>query len=151
MSYSPALDSPVTHAGWTRRDLTAAAVAVALAAIGLTVYGAHDLREIVVVIAVLTAAIVGIYGFLLPRKLAGESAGGTALTLSLLAALLLLPAFWSGLPLALGVAGAILGYAGRKSVRGSARCIAALVLGTLASIGYFAVYVLDTLVGSGGA
>ncbi len=85
----------------------------------------------------------------LPRKLAGESAGGTALTLSLLAAVLLLPAFWSGLPLALGVAGAILGYAGQKSVRGSAKCIAALVIGMLASIGYFAVYVLDALHRSG--
>ncbi len=96
MSYSPAVYSAVTNAGRMRRTLAPAALAVAVAATGLTVYGAHDLREIVVVLAVLGTAIVGIYGFLLPRKLAGESAGGTALTLSLLAAVLLLPAFWSG-------------------------------------------------------
>ncbi len=145
MTYSPTAEFHDTHTAPVRRALVPAAVAVLAVTTGLTVYGANDLREILVVLAVLVAVIGGVYGLLLPRKLSQESAGGTALTLSLIGAVLLLPAFWSGLPLALGAAGAMLGYAGRNAATGSGKCVAALVVGTLTAIGYIAVYVLDTL------
>ncbi len=145
MTYSSPLElHDSDHAGISR-IVTPAALAVTVAATALTIYGAHDVREVVVVLAILAAVVVGVYGFLVPRRLARPSAGGTALTLSLIAAVLLLPAFWSGLPLALGVAGAMLGYAGRNAPTGSGKSTAALVIGMIAGIGYFAVYVLDTL------
>jgi hypothetical protein len=145
MSYSPTAELfDIDHAR-TRRALIPAALAVFVATAGLTIYGANDLREIAIVLSVLALVIAGVYGFLLPRKLTQESAGGTALTLSLIAAVVLLPAFWSGLPLALGAAGAMLGYAGRNATTGSGKCVAALVIGTVTSIGYFSVYVLDAL------
>lgn len=135
-------DIDASRIGSTLKPLAAGVLIVSSA---LTAYGAHDLREIIVVITVIVAVTAAVYGFLLPRKLTQESAGGTALTLAVLAALLLLPAFWSGLPLVLGAAGAVLGYAGRNASTGSRQSMAALVLGVLASIGYFAVYLLDTL------
>lgn len=150
MTHSPAVDlrdsdlRDIDHRP-VRRALVPVAVAVMAAAAGLTVYGAHDLREVVVVLVVLVPVVAGVYGVLLPRKLRKASAGGTALTLSLMGAVLLLPAFWSGLPLALGAAGAMLGYAGRNATTGSGTCVAAVAIGALASMGYFAVYVLDTL------
>ena len=145
MGYSPTAELFDTDHGRTRRALVPAAVAVLVATAALTIYGARDVREIVIVLAVLASVMAGVYGFLLPRKLTQDGAGGAALTLSLVGVMLLLPAFWSGLPLALGVSGAMLGYAGRNATTGSGKCAAALVIGTLASIGYFAVYVLDAL------
>ena len=59
------------------------------------------------------------------------------------------PAFWSGLPLVLGVAGALLGYAGRNAASGARLSIAAFVVGLLSSIGYVAIYVIDFLGQSG--
>jgi hypothetical protein len=145
MTYSATTEIVGTERTSVRRVLVPTGVAVFVAAAALTVYGAHDMTEVAVVLAILVAVMAGVYGYLLPRKLAQESAGGAALTLSIIAAVLLLPAFWSGLPLALGVAGAMLGYAGRNAAKGSGKCVAALVIGALAAIGYFAVYVLDTL------
>jgi len=54
------------------------------------------------------------------------------------------------LPLVLGVAGALIGNAGRRAPTGANKCIAAMVLGTLASIGYLAIYVSDGLNGGAG-
>lgn len=145
MTYSQTVSSTGTDRERLRRSIMPAAAGVLVAVTALTVYGAHDFQEIAVVMGVLVAVMAGVYGFLVPRALDKESAGGTALTLSVLAALLLLPAFWSGLPLALGVAGAIIGYAGRQASSGSGKSIAGFVIGAVAAIGYFAVYLLDTL------
>lgn len=145
MTYSAATaPSTIQHVSG-RRPVLLAAAGVLAAAGALTVYGAHDLREVVVVLAVLVTVVVGVYGYLLPRALSRPSAPGTALTLSVVAAVLLLPAFWSGLPLALGVAGALLGHAGRDAVDGSRTSVAAMLIGVLACVGYVAVYVLDAL------
>jgi len=65
--------------------------------------------------AVVVLATAVVFGYLLHRALRRESAAGTALTLSSIALLLLLPAFWSGLPLVLGAGGALLGYAGKNA------------------------------------
>lgn len=149
MSYSSEINETVdpfaSDSERIRRSLKPVAAAVFLVSAALTAYGAHDLRETLTVTAVIAVMMVGIYGYLLPRKLAQESAGGTALTMSLVGAALLLPAFWSGLPLVLGVAGAVLGYAGKRARSGAGAAIAAHVIGIVVSIGYFAAYVLDTL------
>ena len=145
MTYSPTFAENTTRSDGVRRQVAIAAVSVLVASSALTVYGAHDLAEILVVLAGITVTMIGVYGFLLPRKLAQGSGATSALVLSVIAMLVLLPAFWSGLPLVLGVAGAMLGHAGRNAESGSRRSVGALVLGIIAAIGYFAIYVLDTL------
>lgn len=126
-----------------------AAVLVTTAA--LTLYGAHGRYEIPLVLTTIVASVIGVFGYLLPRKLAQPSAGGTALCLSGLAALLLLPAFWSGQSLILGAAGVLLGYGGRKAPTGARRSIAAVLIGLLVCVGYFAIYLLDALLPPGTA
>jgi hypothetical protein len=56
--------------------------------------------------------------------------------------LLLVPAFWSGLPAVLGSGGLVLGLAARRTRR-SGVATAAVAIGALAMIGYVAIYVLD--------
>ncbi len=131
--------------------VTGLAVAIFVATTALTIYGADDRWEIAIVLAGIVASLVGIYGYLLPRKLAHDSAGGTALTLSSIAALLLLPTFWSGQSLILGAAGALLGYAGRKAPTGAGKSRAAFIVGLLAMIGYFTIYILDAILPPGTA
>lgn len=145
MSYSSTVPQFRADRDGIRRGITPLAVSVLAASTALTFYGAHQIREAVVVTVIIAATVVGVYGFLLPRKLSHDSAGGTALTLSVLAALLIMPAFWSGLPLVLGAAGAALGYAGRSAPSGSGKSVAAFVIGLLASISYFATYALEAL------
>ena len=119
----------------------------ALAAVGFTALGAHDWGEIAVVAGavVVTAAVV--FGFVVPRALRKESAPGTALALSIPAVLLVVPAFWSGLPMVLGAAGLLVGNAGRHARTGGATCIAAVVLGALAVAAYLVIYVGDATSG----
>ena len=145
MSYSQTVNPFTTDRERLRRSLKPIAAAVFVISSALNVYGAHDFREVAVVTVVIVATMAGVYGFLLPRKLAQESAGGTALTLSLIGLAVLVPAFWSGLPLILGAAGALLGYAGKNATSGSGKSTAGFVIGLLAVFGYLAVYVLDTL------
>lgn len=111
-----------------------------------TALGAHTVTEIVVCVAIGLVAAVGLYGFVLPRTLHSESPGGLALGLSLTAALLTLPAFWTGLPLVLGAAGVVLGHVGRHRSSGSGKSIAAVVIGALVVIGYLSIYIVDGLV-----
>ena len=125
--------------------------AVFTATTALTLYGAHGRYEIPIVMTGIIITVIGVYGFLLPRKLAQESAGGTALILSGIAAVLFLPAFWSGQSLILGAAGALLGYVGLKAPTGAGKSIAAIVVGLVASISYFAIYVLDAILPPGTA
>ena len=133
---------------YSRRLLLIATSVFAVAA-AFTIWGAHDLREIAVVLAALSITMVGVYGFLLPHKLRQQDPGPTALTLSLIGLAVLLPAFWSGLPLVLGVAGALLGSAGRNAAKGRRLSAAAMAIGALASIGYLAIYAFDYLAAPG--
>jgi hypothetical protein len=128
------------------RPITPIALGTVLVAAAGTVYGAHDWREIIVVAAVIAVSSAVVFGVVVRRALSRPSAGGTALALSVPAALLLLPAFWSGLPLVLGVAGAVVGDAGRNAREGSGKSIAGLVLGVLAVLGYLAIYIGDGIV-----
>ena len=130
------------RAGSRRAVLPVALVSFAIATVW-TVMGAHDTGEIVVVLSVCAVVAGAVFGFVLPRAMREESAPGRALTLSVLGLLLTVPAFWSGLPMILGSAGALLGYAGRNAVAGAKGCIAAAVIGALAVMGYLVVYVGD--------
>jgi len=121
-----------------------------LVAIAGTSFGAHGWTELLVVAAILVACTALVFGKVVPSALGRSSAGGTALALSILALLLLVPAFWSGLPLVLGVAGAILGNAGRRASGGAGKCIAAVAMGALAAVGYLAIYVSDAMNGGAG-
>lgn len=126
-----------------------AASSAALAAAG-TLYGANDWAEIGIVLGAIAVTTLLIFGFVVPRALRKESAGGAALTLSILAVLLVLPAFWSGLPLVLGTAGLVVGNAGRRASTGAGPCIAATVLGALAVVGHLAIYVAAAITGDAG-
>lgn len=132
------------------RVVTGVGVVSCLVAIAGTSFGAHSWTEILVVAAILAASTALVFGKIVPTALRRSSAGGTALGLSIPALLLLLPAFWTGLPLVLGVAGAILGNAGRRTPTGGGKCIVALALGTLAAVGYLAIYVSDAMNGGSG-
>ena len=145
---TPAVADTSTRAGIPGPVLWLAA-AVFTATTALTFYGAHGRYEIPIVMTGIVLSLIGVYGFLLPRKLAQQSAGGTALILSSIAAVLLVPTFWSGQSLILGAAGALLGYAGRKAPSGAGKSIAAILIGLLVSIGYFAVYLYDALLPAG--
>ena len=125
-----------------------AVLAVPTVAVGLvcTALGAHDWGELAVVGAGLV--LVGGLVFLLavPRARRTRSEGAWSLGRGVPAALLTLPAFWSGLPIVLGAAAVLLGNEGRLSSRGSGKAIAGLVLGSLAVIGYLAIYLGDVVV-----
>ena len=64
------------------------------------------------------------------------------MVLSLLALLLVVPAFWTGLPPVLAAGGIVLGLAGRTAAR-SGLPIAATVVGLLAIVGDVAIYIAD--------
>jgi hypothetical protein len=134
----------------SRGTVAATGIATALVAFAGTAFGAHDWGEILVVCGVVAVATALVFGLVVPRALRTESAGGTALGLAIPALVLLLPAFWSGLPLVLGVAGLLVGSAGRRASSGAGKCIAAVVLGTLAAVGYVAIYISDGMNGGAG-
>lgn len=144
-TYSSTSGSPSSAAdnAGPRRAVAPLAAATFAVASFWTVMGAHDTREIVIVLAICAVVAAGVFGLVLPRALEQDCAPGRALTLSVLGLLLVAPAFWSGVPLLLGAAGALLGYAGRNAVRGAKGCIAAAVIGALAVMGYLVIYVGD--------
>ena len=90
-----------------------------------------------------------LYPLVVARGLRAENSAGRALVLGILGVLLIVPAFWTGLPMILGAAAALLGYAGRGSGTGSGRATAAFVLGTLSMVGYVAFYVSDWIANPG--
>lgn len=111
-----------------------------------TYLGAHSRGEYVsmIALALVTAAVV--YGWVAPKSLENGAAPKTAMAMSVVAALTALPAYWTGLPLVLGAAGALLGYAGRGPGKGSGLSIAAMLVGVLSVLGYLTIYIVDGLV-----
>lgn len=85
------------------------AIAVLVVTTALAIYGANHRGEIAIVMALIAVALLGVYGYLLPRELAKTTPSPAALVLSIAAVVLLLPTFWSGQSLLLGAAGAMLG------------------------------------------
>lgn len=114
--------------------------------IGFSFLTAHDWGEIAIVSAVVAVATALVFGVVVPRGLATEAPGKRALALAIPALVLTLPAFWSGLPLVLGVGGVVLGNAGRNAPRHGGKAMAALVVGAIAVLGYLAIYVGDGLI-----
>lgn len=127
------------------RAATPVGVLCLVASAALSLSTAHDTPERVTVLVVEVVAAAVLFGLVVPRGLRRESAGRTACVLGALGLLLLVPAFWSGLPLLLGAAAALLGFAGRRAARGSGPAIAGLVLGLLTVVGYAAIYAVDAL------
>jgi hypothetical protein len=111
---------------------------------------AHDWQEIAFSVGLLAVVTAVVFGLVVPRALRKDSAGGTALGLSIPAILLALPAFWSGLPLILGVAGIVVGNHGRFAASGARKSIVAVVLGALAVVSYLAIHVMSAFAGETG-
>lgn len=132
------------------RSVLPIGVATTLVAAACTTAFAHDWTEVIVSVSGMALIAAVIFGIVVPRALRKESAGGTALGLSIPAVLLTLPAFWTGLPLVLGAAGFVVGSAGRQARSGAGTCIAGLVLGALAVLGYVAIYVMSGIAGETG-
>jgi hypothetical protein len=127
--------------------------AIALNALGVWGDGTSNAEDgglvaFLVVCGLIALAAAVVFGWLVPRGIAKVAAtgasGATGIVLSGLA-LLLVPAFWSGLPPVLAAGGIVLGLAGRDARRGSGVANAAVVIGVLALIGDVAVYGLDWL------
>jgi len=110
---------------------------------------ADSAREAFISVAVGLLAACVIYPLVVARGLRQESAGGRALAMGIIGLLLIVPAFWSGLPMILGGAAALLGYAGRKAASGSGQATAGFVLGVLSVVGYVAFYVADWVANPG--
>jgi len=125
-------------------------IATAVVASALTTLFAHDWGEVLFMVPIILIAAGLVFGVVVPRALRKESAGGTALGLSIPAVLFTMPAFWTGLPLVLGAAGMLVGNAGRNARSGGGKCIAAVVLGALAVLGYLAIYAYELSVGETG-
>ena len=134
----------------TTSRVAATGAAVGVVAATLTVLFAHGWGEALSMVALIAATTVVVYGMLVPRGLQRGGAPNIALTLAVIAALVAVPAFWTGLPLVLGVAAVILGSAGRTARTGAGRSIGALVLGALASLFYLSIYVMEAFAGNTG-
>jgi len=92
-----------------------------------------------------------IFGFLVPWALRSRPAPRplrVGLICSLLGLLIVPPAFWSGLPVILGVAGATLGQVGRaraQTARQRVLALAAIGVGSVAAVCCIAITILEKL------
>jgi hypothetical protein len=124
--------------------------AVALNALGVFADGTegadHSTSEFLVVCGFIVVAAALVFGRVVPRGLkkiaATGQAGVAALVLSVLALLVIVPAFWSGLPPVLAAGGIVLGLAGRGARR-SGLATAATAVGLLAVLADVAIYAMD--------
>ena len=120
------------------------AAAAGLLAFGIaaffTWHGANSDSEVVSMVGMEAVVCLVLFGWFVPTRMA-TGAPATALTLGIVSAVLTLPAFWSGLPLTLGVAGVLIGTSshGRRAVAG-------LVLSGIAVAGYLFLYLVVDLV-----
>lgn len=104
---------------------------------------AHGTREFLIICAVIAVVAAVIFGWVVPCTLGREALGIPALVLSV-AGLVSVLVFWMGLPPILAAAGALLGWAGRDSVRGAGKCRGAMVIGALALAAYVTIFILDS-------
>ena len=122
---------------------------VALSAFGIWADGTpggHDesnAAEFLLTCGLVVLAAGLVFGWVVPRGLRRPNTAATALTMSVIGALLVVPVFWSGVPLVLGVGGALLGWAGRDATGGTGKNQAAVILGVLTVVAVLAIYVLD--------
>ena len=135
--------SPISDRDRARRAFVPVAAASFLVAAFLDLARADSGAEAFSMVALDLVVAVPVYAFVVARGLRQDSAGGRALVLGVIGLLLVLPAFWSGLPMVFGAAAALLGYAGRRAATGSGKATAGMLLGALSVIGYLAIYVTD--------
>ena len=132
-----------------RRAVVPVAVGSFLVAAFLDLARADSAGEALSMVAFGLIVVSLLYPLVVVRSLRSEDASGRALALGIVGLLLIVPAFWSGLPMILGAAAALLGYAGRRAETGSGKATAAFVLGTLSMVGYVASYVTDWVANPG--
>jgi hypothetical protein len=135
----------------TRGSYSPLAIGTVLGAIAFTALGVfgdgsagadHSPGQFFVMSGVIVVTALVVLGVVVPRWETRPNAAGVGLGLSIAGLLLVAPAFWSGLPAVLATGGVLLGGAARRQGRGGV-ATAAIVLGTLALIGYAAIYVAD--------
>lgn len=117
-------------------------MAAALAAWGTFGDSPYKASDYFIVLGVIGVAAAVVFGWVVPRGLRKESAGGTAITLSVLGVLALV-VFWSGLPPVLAAGGIVLGLAGWSARSGAWLCRTAVVVGLFALVADLVVYVQD--------
>jgi hypothetical protein len=108
---------------------TIVAVLVAVLSTVLPPVYADQLRALPIVLVVLLVVAAALFFFAVPRASRSNRPAVLGLVFGILG-LLFLPAFWSGLPIVLGAAGALLGRMERTTGRGLAR--AAVIVGIAA-------------------
>ena len=142
-----------TSASVDRDRARHALVPVAAASLGVAAFldlARADSAVEALSMVVFDLVVVGLlYPLVVVRGLRHESASGRALALGIIGVLLIVPAAWSGLPIILGAAAALLGYAGRRASTGAGKATAAFVIGVLAVVGYAAFYVSDWIANPG--
>jgi hypothetical protein len=125
-------------------------LAALVVAIAVDIYGAYgdphpktnQENGVPFIGAVLAVIAIAIFGFLLPIALRGMAARtgrwtGTALGMGIVGVVLVPIASWTGLPVVVGTAAALLGLAGRDVARTGGRALAtwSVALGAVAAIG----------------
>ena len=127
-----------------RSDNRLVAAAAGLLAYAVSSYftwtNAHDTGEIVFSLSLAAVVSLIVFGWFVPTRLATGAPRAT-LGFGIAAALLVVPAFWSGLPLLFGVAGLLLARASTGK-----RAVAGMVLSGLAVAFYLYLYVVVGMV-----
>jgi hypothetical protein len=121
------------------------AIASTAVAAALSYVGRNSMGEWFFELGIQAVGAVVIFGLVVIRGLRHESAPWRALVMGVLGLLLAFPAFWLGLPVQLGAAAALLGYAGRRATHGSGKSVVALVLGAMTVVAYLSTYLGDYL------
>jgi hypothetical protein len=119
------------------------AVVSTLTAMTFSIVGANSTGEWIFEVVLQLAAAGVLFGVVVPRGLRHVSAGGRGIVTGALGLLLVAPAFWLGLPVQLGAAAFLLGYAGKRADTGAGKAIASLVIGLLVVVAYLAIYASD--------
>lgn len=135
------------HITETRNPLVLPAVGTLLVSFAGIAFGTYgdgrpgakpELWDLLIPCAIALVATGVIFGVVLPRVLRRPSGAGAALTMAVLGAVLVAPAFWSGLVLPLAVGGVIAG----RHAKSTAGTVAAAI-SALTCVAYVAIYILD--------
>ena len=126
---------------------TIVAVVVAILSVVLPPVRPDQLRALPIVVVVLLVIAAIVFFLIVPRGERSNRPAVPGLACSIIGLLLVLPAFWSGLPIVLGAAGFVLGQAGRGSRRatGGWYALGAIVVGIAAIILNLLALLLDRL------
>ena len=110
---------------------TIVAILIAILSTVLPPIYPDQLRALPIVVLVLLVVAATLFFFVVPRAARSSRPAVVGLVCGIIG-LLLLPAFWSGLPIVLGTAGALLGRMERTTRRGLA--VAAVIVGVAAVV-----------------